>query len=69
MTRPTDYQLIVPEGWRRIDLQPGVREPALARMVERQFRGADAAGRLPSPPRFLPTTVPTPWEMWPGAIN
>jgi hypothetical protein len=51
MTRPTDYQLIVPEGWQRIDLQPGVREPALARVIERQFRGADGTARLKSQAR------------------
>ncbi|HEX3514975.1 MAG TPA: hypothetical protein VHT26_13330 [Trebonia sp.] len=46
MSRPSDYRLTVPEGWVRVDLQPGVREPALARLVDRQFRGADNAAHL-----------------------
>ena len=46
MSRPSDYRLTVPEGWVRIDLQPGVREPALARLVDRQFRGVDNAPQL-----------------------
>lgn len=46
MSRPSDYQLTVPEGWVRVDLQPGVREPALARLVDRQFRGVDNAPQL-----------------------
>lgn len=40
MTRPTDYQIVMPEGWFRIDLRPGVREPAVARLIRRQFQGA-----------------------------
>jgi hypothetical protein len=39
MTRPADYLLVVPDGWFRIDLQPGVREPAIARLIGRQFSG------------------------------
>ena len=46
MTRPTDYQLIMPEGWFRIDLQPGVREPAIARLIDRQFRSQARAASL-----------------------
>ena len=46
MSRPSDYRLMVPEGWVRVDLQPGVREPALARLVDRQFRGVDNAPQL-----------------------
>jgi hypothetical protein len=46
VSRPSDYQLTVPEGWVRVDLQPGVREPALARLVDRQFRGVDNAPQL-----------------------
>jgi hypothetical protein len=46
VSRPSDYRLTVPEGWVRVDLQPGVREPALARLVERQFRGAESAPQL-----------------------
>ena len=46
MSRPSDYRLTVPEGWVRVDLQPGVREPALARLVDRQFHGVDNAPQL-----------------------
>jgi hypothetical protein len=46
MSRPTDYQLLTPQGWHRIDLQPGWREPAIARLIDRQFRGVDNASRL-----------------------
>jgi hypothetical protein len=46
VSRPSDYLLMVPEGWVRVDLQPGVREPALARLVDRQFRGVDNAPQL-----------------------
>lgn len=46
MSRPSDYQLTVPEGWARVDLQPGVREPALARLVDQQFCGLDNAQQL-----------------------
>lgn len=46
MSRPSDYRLTVPEGWVRVDLQPGVREPALARLVDQQFRGVNNAAHL-----------------------
>jgi hypothetical protein len=46
VSRPSDYQLTVPEGWARVDLQPGVREPALARLVDRQFRSVNNAAHL-----------------------
>ncbi len=46
MNRPSDYRLTVPEGWVRVDLQPGFREPALARLVDRQFRGVTNAAHL-----------------------
>jgi len=46
VSRPSDYRITVPEGWVRVDLQPGIREPALARLVGRQFRGADNAPHL-----------------------
>ncbi|MBV9794662.1 MAG: hypothetical protein JO016_12060 [Actinobacteria bacterium] len=38
---PSDYQLVLPDGWFRIDLEPGTREQAAAALIERQFRGAD----------------------------
>jgi hypothetical protein len=46
VSRPTDYRLAVPEGWVRVDLQPGVREPALARLVNRQFCGVSNTANL-----------------------
>jgi hypothetical protein len=36
----------MPEGWFRIDLQPGMREPAVARLIERQFYGATTIASL-----------------------
>jgi hypothetical protein len=38
---PSDYRLILPDGWFRIDLEPGTREKAAIALIERQFRGAD----------------------------
>lgn len=46
MSRPSDYRLAVPEGWHRIGLEPGAREPSIARLVDRQFRGVDNVPRL-----------------------
>ena len=46
MTRPNDYRLMVPEGWFRIDLEPGTREKSVAALAERQFRGVDNAPHL-----------------------
>jgi hypothetical protein len=46
MTRPSDYRLILPEGWFRIDLEPGTRERAVAALAERQFRGVDNVPQL-----------------------
>ena len=46
MTRPSDYRLIVPEGWFRIDLEPGTREKAVTALIRRQFRGADNVPHL-----------------------
>lgn len=46
MTRPRDYLLVLPDGWFRIDLEPGTREKAVAALVERQFRGVDNAPHL-----------------------
>ena len=46
MSRPNDYLLVVPEGWFRIDLMPGDREPAIARLVDLQFSGIDNAPHL-----------------------
>jgi len=46
MTRPSDYRLILPESWFRIDLEPGSREKAVAALAERQFQGVDNAPHL-----------------------
>lgn len=46
MSRPSDYRLTVPEGWCRIALEPGVREPAIAKVIDQQFRGVDNASQL-----------------------
>jgi len=46
MNRPSDYLLILPEGWFRIDLEPGNREKAVAALAERQFHGVDNAPHL-----------------------
>jgi len=44
--RPRDYQLIVPDGWFRIGLEPGVREKAVIALVDRQFHGVDNAPQV-----------------------
>jgi hypothetical protein len=36
----------MPEGWFRIDLQPGARESAIARLTSRQFAGVNNAADL-----------------------
>jgi len=46
VSRPSDYRLTVPENWVRVDLQPGVREPVVARLIDRQFSRADNAPEL-----------------------
>jgi len=46
MSRPSDYRLILPENWHRIDLEPGACEPGIARLTDRQFRGIDNAPHL-----------------------
>ncbi|MFE0099455.1 hypothetical protein [Streptomyces sp. NPDC059009] len=37
----SDYQLLLPEGWFRIPLDPGQRERSVEALVERQFKGTD----------------------------
>ena len=46
MTRPSDYRLVMPKGWFRIDLQPGMREPAVARLIDQQFPSTAATTSL-----------------------
>ncbi|KRV46642.1 hypothetical protein AQ490_12290 [Wenjunlia vitaminophila] len=40
---PTDYRLLLPEDWFRIDLEPGRRDRSVRALVDRQFRGLDDA--------------------------
>jgi hypothetical protein len=46
MSRPSDYRLTVPEEWYRIALEPGVREPTIAKVIDQQFRGVGNASQL-----------------------
>jgi hypothetical protein len=39
--RPAGYRLVTPQGWVRIPLEPGPREQAIRRLVDRQFAGQD----------------------------
>ncbi|HEY5834536.1 hypothetical protein [Streptomyces sp.] len=43
---PTDYWLMLPDGWFRIDLDSERRAAAVAALVERQFQGLDDAPLL-----------------------
>ncbi|HEY5834539.1 hypothetical protein [Streptomyces sp.] len=43
---PSDYTLLLPSGWFRIDLAPDGRAAAVAALVERQFQGLDDAPLL-----------------------
>lgn len=43
---PDDYQLLLPEGWFRINLEPERREASIDALVERQFRGIEDAPHL-----------------------
>ncbi|MFI1755642.1 hypothetical protein [Streptomyces sp. NPDC020571] len=45
-TPPTDYRLLMPEGWFRILLDPDQRDRSVDALVERQFRGIDNAPHL-----------------------
>jgi hypothetical protein len=46
MSRPSDYRVTVPEGWHRIALEPGVREPAIAAVIDHQFCALNNASQL-----------------------
>ena len=46
MSRPGDYQILVPDGWFRISLDPADRYRAITALVNRQFRGIDNAPHL-----------------------
>jgi hypothetical protein len=43
---PSDYQLLLPDGWFRIDLGPQQRERSVDVLVNRQFSGTDDAPHL-----------------------
>ncbi|WBB58621.1 hypothetical protein O7599_23715 [Streptomyces sp. WMMC500] len=43
---PSDYRLLVPDGWFRILLEPEHRKAAVGALVEQQYRGIDNAPHL-----------------------
>ncbi|MFF1700323.1 hypothetical protein [Streptomyces sp. NPDC058252] len=43
---PSDYQLLLPEGWFRIALEPERRQQSVDALVNRQFNGVDNEPRL-----------------------
>ncbi|MDK1347415.1 hypothetical protein QNO09_29775 [Streptomyces sp. 378] len=43
---PTDYRLLLPEGWFRVDIDPERRERSVDVLVNRQFEGVDNAPHL-----------------------
>ncbi|UIX31646.1 hypothetical protein [Streptomyces sp. GQFP] len=43
---PADYQLLLPEGWFRVDIEPDRRRQSVDALVERQFKGIDNAPQL-----------------------
>lgn len=43
---PSDYRLLLPDGWFRIDLEPERREQSVDALVSRQFSGIDNEPRL-----------------------
>ncbi|MFJ4920891.1 hypothetical protein [Streptomyces sp. NPDC088725] len=43
---PSDYRLLLPDGWFRIDLTPQRREESVTALVEKQFAGYDSAPLL-----------------------
>jgi hypothetical protein len=43
---PESYELVVPDGWWAIDLDPGHREANVAALIEHQWRGVDDAPLL-----------------------
>lgn len=40
------YRLVLPDGWFRVDLAPGLRERSVNELVRRQFAGIDNAPHL-----------------------
>ncbi|MFG3271208.1 hypothetical protein [Streptomyces luteogriseus] len=43
---PTDYRLLLPEGWFRVHIDPELRERSVDALVSRQFEGVDNAPHL-----------------------
>jgi hypothetical protein len=43
---PTDYRILLPDGWFRIDLSPECRQRSVDALVERQFNGIDDGPHL-----------------------
>jgi hypothetical protein len=43
---PTDYNLLVPDGWFEISLDPEERDQSILALVDLQFRGVDNAPHL-----------------------
>ncbi|MZF86804.1 hypothetical protein [Streptomyces sp. SID5643] len=43
---PTDYRLLLPEGWFRVHIGPELRERSVDALVSRQFEGVDNAPHL-----------------------
>lgn len=43
---PADYQLLLPEGWFRVHIEPERRQQSVDALVERQFKGIDNAPQL-----------------------
>ncbi|GAA3496061.1 hypothetical protein GCM10019016_031620 [Streptomyces prasinosporus] len=45
-TPPEDYNLVVPEGWFKLSLDPEDRDRSIIALAEQQFRGVDNAPHL-----------------------
>ncbi|GGW92235.1 hypothetical protein GCM10010383_22630 [Streptomyces lomondensis] len=43
---PTDYRLLLPEGWFRVRIEPELRERSVDALINRQFEGVDNAPHL-----------------------
>lgn len=50
---PRDCQIVLPDGWYRIPLEPGPRERAIRELVTRQFTGLRNVPRLKAQLRQL----------------
>jgi hypothetical protein len=46
VTPPTDYRLLLPEGWFRVRIEPDFRERSVDALINRQFEGVDNAPHL-----------------------